>query len=242
MTLNYAHRGACGVYPENTLLAFEKAIEMGCDGIETDVQMTADGVLVLIHDESLKRTTGVDALVKDYTFEKLRTLNAASFHAMKDSFLPVPSAEELIVLAKKNSIILNLEIKTGIVFYEGIEKKLIELIYKHRMEKSVIISSFNHYAIVECKKIAPEIKTAALYSYGIYHPESYCKALGADAIHPHFVAADKQMVEDAHREGLIVQPYTVNREEDMKRLIDIGIDGIITNYPDLLRDVLAKTK
>ncbi|WP_040211407.1 glycerophosphodiester phosphodiesterase family protein, partial [Clostridium polynesiense] len=184
LTLNYAHRGASGYYPENTMLAFEKAVEMGCQGIETDVQMTSDGVLVLIHDESLKRTTGVDALVKDYTFDDIRKLNAADYHSSKDSFQQIPTAMELLEFAKNKDIIINFEIKTGIVFYEGIEEKLINLIYKYGMEKKVIISSFNHYAVAESKRIAPEIKTAILYSEGLYHPEAYCETVGADGLHP----------------------------------------------------------
>lgn len=242
MTLNYGHRGASGYYPENTMLAFEKAIEMGCDGIETDVQMTADGVLVLIHDENLKRTTGVDAFVKDYNFNELRKLNAANYHSMKEVFQYIPTVEELLELAKKNNIIINFEIKTGIVFYEGIEKKLIDLINTYNMKDNVIISSFNHYALIECKKIDSEIKTAILYAEALYHPEDYCKTVDADGLHPVLYAINSSIIMDAHKKGLFVQPYTVNDEATMKQFIQIGIDGIITNYPDKLKVILQQYK
>ncbi len=235
MTINYAHRGASGYYPENTMIAFEKAIELGCDGIETDVQMTKDGILVLIHDETVKRTTGKEGWVKDYTYEELKNLNAANYFGLKDSFHPIPKAEDLLALAKKHNILVNYEIKTGIVFYPGIEGKLIQLIKDYNMENNVIISSFNHYALVDCNNIAPEIKTAILYGEGLYHPERYCKDIGAMALHPAFYTITSEIVRDAHREGLIIQPYTVNDEDTMKRLISLGVDGIITNYPDKLK-------
>lgn len=240
MTLNYAHRGASGYYPENTLLAFEKAIEMGCDGIETDVQMTADGVLVLIHDESLKRTTGVDAFVKDYNFNELRKLNAANYHSMNDVFQYIPTVEELLKLGKKNNIIINFEIKTGIVFYDGIEKKLIDLVNKYDMKNNVIISSFNHYALVDCKKIDSKIKTAILYGEALYQPEVYCEKVKADGLHPVYYAVNSDIIKDAHKKGLFVQPFTVNDEGMMKKFIEMGIDGIITNFPDKLKVILQQ--
>lgn len=242
MTLNYGHRGASGYYPENTMLAFEKAIEMGCDGIETDVQMTADGVLVLIHDENLKRTTGVDGWVKDYNFEDLRKLNAANYHSTHKEFQYIPTAEELLKLAKEKDIIINFEIKTGIVFYEGIEKKLIDLVNKYHMKHKVIISSFNHYALIECKKLDKEMRTAILYSEALYHPENYCETVDAQGLHPVLYAVNGNILEDAHEKGLFVQPYTVNDEETMKKFIHLGIDGIITNYPDKLKVLLDKNK
>lgn len=238
MAINYAHRGASGYYPENTMLSFKKAIELGCDGIETDVQMTSDGVMVLIHDELVNRTTNGKGFVKDFKFEELSKLDAGSWFDKNYEALSIPTAEELIILAKKNNIKINFEIKTGIVFYPGIEEKLIEIIYKHNMQDNVILSSFNHYSMFQCKEITNEIKTGLLYMEGLFEPEIYCKHVNADAIHPYFYAINKQIIDNAHKLNILVNPFTINEEEDMKKLITAGIDGIITNFPDKLKKLL----
>lgn len=238
MVNNYGHRGASGYYPENTMLSFKKAIELGCDGIETDVQMTSDGVLVLIHDEMVNRTTDGTGLVKDYSFKGLEKLDAGSWFDGKYSSEKIPTAEELIILAKEKSIIINFEIKTGIVMYPNIEEQLIDLIFKYNMQNNVILSSFNHYSMVACKEICKEVKTGLLYMESLYEPENYCKSVGADALHPFFYAVNSDIIKNAHIQGLQINPFTVNEEIQMKNFISAGVDGIITNYPDKLRKLL----
>ena len=239
MVINYAHRGASGYFPENTMLSFRKAIELGATGIETDIQMTSDGVLVLIHDENVDRTTNGTGLVKDFRFAYLNKLDAGSWFNDNYNNETIPTAEQLIILAKENNILLNLEIKNGEVIYPGIEEKLIEMIYKYNYEDKVILSSFNHYSMVHCKEISKEIKTGLLYMAGLYHPEAYCKYTGADALHPYYISINKEIIDDAKKEGLLVNPFTVNSEESMKKLIEAGVSGIITNYPDKLKKVLT---
>lgn len=238
MVINYAHRGASGYFPENTMLAFEKAVEMNCTGIETDVQMTKDGVLVLIHDEYVNRTTNGTGLVKDFTFSELSKLDAGSFLKSDFSKCRIPTAEDLINLVKDKNIIINFEIKTGIVFYEHIEEKLIELIYKHNMEHNVILSSFNHYSMIECKKISKEIKTGLLYMAGLFEPEIYCKHVGADALHPFYMSINTDIVSEAHKQKFLVNPYTINDEKTMHSMLNMNVDGIITNFPDKLHTIL----
>lgn len=227
MVLNFAHRGASGYYEENTMLAFGRAIEMGCDGIETDVHLSKDGVLVLIHDATVDRTTTQTGYVEDYTFSQLAALG-------------VPSLEQLIMLAKRCRIRLNIELKGGRSWYEDIEEKVIKLISKHKMIDQTIVSSFNHYAMVKCKVLCKELQTGLLYGEALYQPEKYCNYVGADAIHPNYIVLRKGVVEDAHRAGCKVNPYTVNDIEEMKWLVDIGVDMIITNYPDRLNRVLKR--
>lgn len=238
MVCNYAHRGASGYYPENTMLSFEKAAELGCDGIETDVQETSDGVLVLIHDEKVDRTTDGTGFVKDYTYSEIKKLDAGSWKETEFSGNRIPSFEELIEFGKEKNIKINFEIKTGIVMYEGIEKKIIDTVYKYGMEKNVILSSFNHYSMVECKKISKGIKTGLLYMEGIYEPEAYAKFAGADAIHPYLYAIKKEVIDGVKKAGILTNVFTVNDEEQMKYFINAGADGIITNYPDKLKKVL----
>jgi len=240
--INYAHRGASGYFPENTMISFEKAIELGATGIETDVQMTSDGVLVLIHDEYVNRTTNGLGLVKDFTYADLNNLDAGSWFSENYKSEKIPTAKELIILAKENNILLNLELKNGEIIYHGIEEKLIEMLYKYKYEDKVILSSFNHYSMVHCKEISSRIKTGLLYMAGLYQPEIYCKQTGADALHPYFYSINKEIIDNAKEEGLLVNPFTVNDEANMKSLIASGVDGLITNYPDKLKVILMEAQ
>jgi len=237
--INYAHRGASGVCPENTMAAFKKAIELGATGIETDVQLTKDGKLVLIHDESLKRTAGAEGWVKDGTLSELKRLDAGSWFnpAFKDE--TIPELDELLELAKPTGLILNLELKNGVVQYQGLEEKVIAAVRAYGMSERVIISSFNHYSLAVCRQLAPEIKTGVLYMEGLYRPWDYAKTVGAAALHPYHYAVTPEWVSEAREHGVIYNPFTVNDPEQMKRLIAAGVAGIITDYPDRLAALLA---
>ncbi|MBC8061943.1 MAG: glycerophosphodiester phosphodiesterase [Clostridiaceae bacterium] len=239
MIINYAHRGASGYYPENTMLSFKKALELGATGIETDVQMTSDGVLVLIHDEYVNRTTTGLGLVKDFNYTDLNNLDAGSWFNKNYTSEKVPTAEELIVFAKENNILLNLELKNSIIIYPHIEEKLIEMVYKYKYQHKVILSSFNHYSMVHCKEVCTEIKTGLLYQATLYKPESYCKSTKADALHPYFYSINKEIINNVRKKGILLTPFTVNEEVHMKNLINSGVDGLITNFPDKLRTVLV---
>lgn len=238
MTINYAHRGASAYYPENTMLSFEKAIEMGCTGIETDVQLTKDGVLVLIHDELVDRTTNGKGFVKDYPYNELNKLDAGCWKSNEFTGLKIPTVEELLLLTKDKNIIINFELKNGIVMYEGIEQKLIDLIHKHRMESKVIFSGFNHYSMAKCHKISKEISTGVLYMEGLYKPYNYAKTLGAKAIHPHFNALNEEVIKRSQKHRVKINVFTVNDEKQMKFFLDMKVDGIITNYPDILHELM----
>lgn len=238
MLINYAHRGASGYYPENTMLSFQKAIEFGASGIETDVHMTKDGYLVLMHDEQVDRTTNGKGFIKDFELSALKKLDAGSWFDKELNNITVPTIEELFDLVADSKIILNIEIKTGIVFYPGIEEKLINTVKKYNLEDRVIFSSFNHYSMVYCKQLCKQIKTGLLYMEGLYKPELYCKQAHANAIHPSFYSINEEIVRAAITSGIEVNPFTVNDEKDMKRLISYGVSGIITNYPNKLRSLL----
>lgn len=227
MTLNIAHRGASGHASENTMEAFKKAIALGCDGIETDVQLSKDGVPVLIHDERVDRTTVGTGYVKDHTFEELAALG-------------VPSLEQLLALGKKHEMVLNLELKNTIVQYPQLEEKVIGMVMDYGMEKQVVLSSFNHYSMVKCKAIKPEISTGLLYIEPLYEPEKYCLNAGANAIHPDYRTLNKEVVTAAHARGVKVHPYTINEEKDIDYMIKIGVDMIISNYPDRVKKQLER--
>ena len=239
MTINYAHRGASAYYPENTIISFEKALEMGATGIETDVQLTKDGVLVLIHDEMVDRTTNGKGFVKDYTYREISKLDAGCWMGGEFIGIKIPTVEELIYLVKDKNIIINFEIKSGIVTYEDIEQKLIDLIYKHKINHKVILSSFNHYSVAKCKKLSKEINTGLLYMEGIYKPYNYAKTVGANAIHPYFLAINEEVIKETKKHRVQINVFTVDDEEKMKYFLAMKVDGIITNCPDKLHKIMT---
>ncbi|HEY8892142.1 MAG TPA: glycerophosphodiester phosphodiesterase family protein [Clostridium sp.] len=211
-------------------------------GIETDVQLTKDGILVLIHDEMVDRTTNGHGNVLDFTYNELNKLDAGSWKGEEFTGIRIPTVEELIYITIDKNIIINFEIKNGIVIYEDIEQKLIDLIYKHKMKEKVILSSFNHYSIVKCHKISKEIKTGILYIEEIYKPYNYVKTVGANAIHPHFNVMNEEIIKEVKKHKIQINVFTVDNEEQMRFYIDMKVDGIITNYPDKLHKIMADNK
>lgn len=239
-SLNIAHRGFSGCYPENTMLAFTKAVEVGCHGIETDVQLTKDRELVLCHDEMVDRTTDGHGFICEYTFNELRKLNAANKFKDKYNKESIPTLAELLEFVQDKNLFINLELKNSIIRYEGIEELVYNKIYKYGLQNNIILSSFNHYSIKECINIDRNIKVGLLYDCCIYEPYKYCSMLGANALHPSFHSLTEEIVKSAHDINLKINTYTVNSENDMKRMLEFGIDGIITNYPDRLKVLMEK--
>jgi len=236
--LNIAHRGASGHAPENTMAAFERCIELGATAIETDVQMTSDGSLVLIHDESLARTAGSPKLVKDVTLEELQRLDAGSWFDPAFRGERVPTLRELLELVKPYSLLLNLELKNGVVPYPGLEEAVVEEVRRFGMSDRVILSSFNHYSLVKCKRLAPEVRTGILYMEGLYEPWDYASRIGAEALHAYHYAVLPEWVAQAAERGIAYHPFTVNEPAEMRRLLAAGVSGIITDYPDRLAELL----
>ncbi len=237
-----AHRGVSSISPENTMIAFERAVEIGANAIETDVQMTKDGHLVLIHDERLNRTTNGKGWVKDFTLAEIKKLDAGSWFSSIYASQTIPTLDELFTLIKPTNLWLNLEIKDGFILYPGIEEKIALKIKEYQLEDRVIISSFNHYSVVKIKELASELKTAILYMEGLYQPWTYAKQIGAMALHPSKELVFPEIIYGAHQVGMKVYPYTVNDKEEMKTLIRMGVDGLITNYPDRLLLLLKELK
>ena len=237
--INFAHRGASAVCPENTMSAFIKSLELGATGIETDVQMTKDGQLVLIHDETINRTTNGKGFVKDMTIEEISVQDAGSWFGETFKGEHIPTLEELLELLRERDTILNIELKNGVFMYPGMEEKVIRLVRKFGMTERVVISSFNHYSLVYCKSIAPEIRTGILYMEGLYRPWDYASTVGADALHANHYAVLPEFVAEATKYGKDYHPFTVNTIDRMKALIEAGVSGIITDYPDQLAELLA---
>lgn len=236
--INFAHRGASGYCPENTMAAFEKAAELGATGIETDVHLTADGEVVCTHDEHLGRTIDGTGFVKDYTFAELSRMDAGGWFHEQFAGEKVPLLRDLVQHCVKHKLILNIELKTGIVLYPDIERKVIDIVKQYDWLEHTIISSFNHYALVECKRIEPAIETAILYSSGLYEPWKYADLVRAETLHPAHYTAVEPIVKLAQANGKKVNVWTINDEDSMKRFVAYGVNGVITDFPDKLNDIL----
>ena len=240
-TLIWAHRGASQYAPENTLISFEKAVEMGADGVELDVQLTSDGTVVVAHDESLERVSDGTGYIKDHTFAELRRLNFNRVHPEYER-AQIPTLEEVYDLLKPTGLTVNVELKTGIFWYRGLEEKVLELTARKGMEERVIYSSFNHYTLVHLRREKPDIRTGLLYSDNWIDVAPYARdKAGVNALHPAlYHLTDPSYVETAHRYGLATHVWTVNEEEHMRLCRDMGVEAIITNRPDVCRRVLCE--
>lgn len=232
MTKIFAHRGASGYAPENTIKAFLMAAEQGADGIELDVQLTRDGEVVVVHDESLDRVTGIHGYVRDYNLQELKAISFDN-HMEEYKGIQIPTLKEVLECMKPLGLEVNIELKTGIFWYPEIEEKTAEIVRQAEMETKVIYSSFNHYSVQKIRKIQPQAKTAYLYSDVFLNIEKYAQDTGVDGIHPavyHMKMAD--FAEKYKNSQLKVRVWTVNDEKDMERFISEGYEAIITNYPD----------
>ena len=233
----WAHRGASGYEPENTIESFSKAIEMKADGIELDVQLTKDGEMIVIHDERVDRTSDSVGYVRDFSFEEIRKLDVSKPIENYGKSVKIPTLREVFELVKDTGLTVNVEVKNGIFPYPGIEEKVMDLISEMGMTERVWISSFNHNTVVRIKKEMPELKCGFLFADVMVDPYNYAKDLGMDALHPgifHFLH-DENIITKSHEKGMEVHVWTVNEKEHMQMLIAKEVDALITNYPDVAR-------
>ncbi len=238
-----AHRGASGHAPENTLVAVRRAMDMRAEMVEVDILLSKDGIPVLLHDPSLDRTTDGTGVVSNFTLEELKALDAGTWFGEQFAGEQIPTVDELLAMCK-GKMALNLEIKTQAVSdmqEGGVVEKVVELVRKHGMERNVIFSSFDPRAIVQLKAIAPDIAGAILYDNRHYegaHPVDIVSSLGADAFNCHWRQVSSGLVDSLHRVNVPINVYTVNSDTLMHRMLDLGVDGIFTDYPDVLLQVL----
>ena len=240
--LVYAHRGASGYAPENTMVSFEKAVELGTDGIELDVQLTKDGQLVVIHDEWLERVSDGTGFVKDYTLEQLRQFN---FNKTFPEYgrQPIPLLEDVLELVRKSGIMVNIELKTGIFHYPGIVEKTMRLVDEMGIKNQVIYSSFNHQTCVDIRKRQPDAYVGFLYDDGFLDVRQYVKDHGGDAIHPAFYMLQyPEHAIEAKKLGLEINTWTVNEPLHIEMACQLGVDIIITNYPDRALEIVKNHK
>jgi glycerophosphoryl diester phosphodiesterase len=228
----FGHRGAAGTFPENTMISFQEAARVGADGIELDVHMSKDGELIVIHDETVDRTSDAKGYVRDLMYAQIRKIDASYKFKKKYGFCPIPALNEVLEWAAEFPLKVNIELKNNVFEYPYLEMKVIDLIYKLNMKDHVILSSFNHNSIARILSMDSTIETAILYSLQMYEPWNYAKHMSVKGLHPNHRTLNDIVVHAARSEQLAVRPYTVNDVELMKRMRDFGCDALITDYPE----------
>jgi glycerophosphoryl diester phosphodiesterase len=243
-----AHRGASGYAPETTLAAYRLALQMGVDGIEMDVHPLRDGTIVAIHDPDVKRTTNGRGLIAELTLQELKALDAGSWFnkkypgkARSDFFgLRVPTLQEIIELAKESSVEFYIEIKDPERYSPDLESTLLAIVRGNQIEKRTRFISFSAQSITKIKKTNPAIKTGLLIADRAKDPDRAALRISADELVIKHTLATHKIVDAAHKNGLSVSVWTANRQADLQRMMRLGVDCIITNYPDRLIRLLGR--
>ena len=235
--LLFAHRGFSGIYPENSPLAFRMAAEKtNADGIESDVHLSKDGQLVIFHDASVERTSNGTGFIRDLTYAQLLELDIGAWKSPEFAGQHIWTLGQLLDFCREARMLLNLELKNYEVFYDGLEQRVIDEVCARGMQEQVFVSSFNHISMQRFKDLCPEIETGLLYDKPLLDMEHYLLPSNADNMHPRYMLLQYQpeLMDLFHSRGMKVNTWTVNDEADMRDMIHRGVDGIISNYPNLL--------
>lgn len=224
--LRIGHRGACGYAPENTLASMRKALELKVDGFEFDIQLSKDGVPVVIHDDTLERTTNGKGLVSDFTLKELQKFDAGNGEK-------IPSLRDVINMVDKQTRLF-IELKA-----EASTKPVADIM-KYAVQNlgwnydQFFICSFNHQQIAESRALIPEVRTCALFVGIPVTLAQIAMEAGAWSINPSIHHINQELVDDARKRGLKVMVWTADRPEEITRARTLKVDGIISNFPDRL--------
>lgn len=228
-----AHRGYSTAAPENTLPAFQLAIDHHSDRAELDVQMTKDGVVMVTHDTSLRRCTGRNANIYDLTFAQVRELDAGRWFSARYAGTQIPTLEEVLDLCKEK-IQLNIEIKPNAATPE-LEAETVRIIREKGFEKDCVITSQSYETLCKAKELDPEIETGYILALGV---GTYYDLPAADFFSVESTFITSGMVQQIHLRGKTVSAWTVNRAEDTRDLLSLGVDDVITDKPEMVQDLL----
>ncbi len=223
------HRGAAALEPENTLRAFRKGMECGADAVEFDVRRTKNGKLAVIHDADISRTTHAKGLLKEFTLEELKRLDAGKGET-------IPELKEALMFLKDKNTGIVLEIKE-----DGTERQIAEEVKSSGIEAGrITFVSFSPASVRAIKSLVPKARAGIIFSR---LPENIiCLALGCNAeiILPKHIILDKELVQKAHRHGLLVYTWTLNGTEEIREAIELGVDGFASDNPCMARELLRK--
>lgn len=244
LPLIFAHRGASGVAPENTLPAFQTGLDQGADGVELDVHLSADGQVVVIHDFTLERTTNGHGLVGNYTLAQLQELEAGSKFggggadgSTTFAGARIPTLAEVFELVAGTQAIVNVEIKTEESLGEPrLVSAVVDVIARFGMQRRVLVSSFNPLSLWHLRRRDQRVPIALLYSNDqpLFGGGRWTELLmRPNALNPMHRMATPDHIASAHARGQRMNVWTVNEENDLRHMAASGVDGIITNYPDI---------
>jgi glycerophosphoryl diester phosphodiesterase len=238
----FAHRGASAHAPENTLAAFELALRQGADGIELDAKLSADGHVVVIHDETVDRTTDGRGKVSKLSLAALRELDAGGFFSEQYRDESIPTLDEVFT-AVGNRGLINIELTNYFTPGDCLVEQVVALVRRHQLEEKVIFSSFLPFILRQAAILVPEIPRGLLAWAGWKGAwaRSFGFAFGVyEALHPYWSDVTPQQVYRVHRLKRRVHVWTVNKKEDMSRLLDWGVDGIFTDDPAAICSALGR--
>ena len=242
-TLNLGHRGASAHAPENTLAAFNLAFDMGADGVELDVSVTQDRVPVVIHDNRVDRTTDGHGAVSEMALAEVKRYDAGAFFGTKFRGEKIPALAEVLDGPGRRGIV-NIELKSGKLPNVGLEAAAIaKVIEETQASERVIISSFNHFALHCIHTLAPGLPLGFLYFDRAPLSFPYSKSqplVQPTALHPRFSVVTTRFMHWARQHDYKINTWTVDEPDEMRRLISLGVDSIMTNKPDVLSQVLGK--
>ncbi|RMG85713.1 MAG: glycerophosphodiester phosphodiesterase [Chloroflexi bacterium] len=238
--LVFGHRGASHDAPMNTLPAFELALAQGADGVELDVQLTRDGHLVVIHDESVDATTNGHGFVRDMTLAQLRELDSGSWFGSQFANTQIPTLDEVFETLGRR-IIINVEIKSKSLRPTNIEAKVAEVIRRHAMQKHVIVSSFNPMALRRFRKQMPDVDIGYLHAPNLpFYLSWLMLGIAYQADHPYEQSVDEQYMQNARLKNHPVNVWTVNDPERARVLNALGVHSIMTDMPAVIIEALSR--
>jgi glycerophosphoryl diester phosphodiesterase len=240
----FAHRGASAHAPENTLAAFELALEQKADAIELDVKLSADGRAVVIHDSTLNRTTGTHGRVKDLSLAELQSLDAGSFFSERYGGEKIPTLEDVFEAVGKRTVI-NVELTNYTTPRDQLVETVCMLVKKFGLQKHVLFSSFFASNLSKARAYLPEVPRGLLAFDGWLG--AWARSFGFNfgryqALHPYLKDVTPQQVQRVHRLNRRIHVWTVNAAEDMRRLFHWGVDAIFTDDPQLAVQVRSESK
>ncbi|MEW5868654.1 MAG: glycerophosphodiester phosphodiesterase family protein [Chloroflexota bacterium] len=238
----FAHRGASAYAPENTLAAFQLALRQDADGIELDAKLTADGHVVVIHDQSVDRTTMHTGRVRELTLAEIRQMDAGSHFDVAFRGEPVPTLEEVFKAVGQLTFI-NVELTNYASLTDALPEKVAELVKRFKLNRRVLFSSFNPLALVRIRRLLPEAPIGLLALPGTNGSLARSwpgRLLAYQSLHPEKGDVTSALVARTHQRGNKIFVYTVNLEDDMQRLFAQGVDGIFTDDPVLACQVRSK--
>jgi len=227
------HRGAMGYRPENTLPSFQHALETGAECVEFDVHLSSDGEPVVIHDDTLDRTTSGHGFVREHTLAELAALDAGAWFGPQFAGARIPTLAEVLEWAQRSAMAVDIEIKNGPYFYPGIEQKVVEAVHRAGMPAQTLVSSFDHVAVKRVGELDPDLLLGVLYAArpadgGV----ELARAAHAQVVLPQASYPRKEDVGLAHAAGLAVVPWTTSDPRRIQELIQAGVDGVCSNHPD----------